>query len=595
MIGSDYTVESGFIPTQETEHNFVYDEPRDFQAQFVDWLREESEPIVALNAPTGSGKTATFHQLIEDSQGVVLLVYPTNALIRDQKQTLIEETNASVEHITSNTLKNHGIERSTELKSYFERIGTDVVITNPDILQAVVQGAYVDPSGRLVELFEYCEAVVYDEFHFYDEFSASGILLQVHIAVNRLEQLGEANIVLASATPDETYFDLLDELSIDYRLIESNVTDKGSKFRCKTTVRTEKSNIGDITPTIVQRIHDNIEELDTLSNEFRIAVICNSVKASNQLYNQFIEQYPDLAEYVVKDNGYDTGVDTAENGTVLITTSKAEVGLDHDIEYLHMDEPYNNPDSFIQRFGRAGRSSPATVHVYGLGVVRWDSRMKYDEFVEQIYDTMNKNHANYEQTKNLIGLRASYALYSRDNVKEQTVQDLEDTPTFSYWYAFLEQFSDSQNGYVPRDQRNIIDIIENSLDTLKSLRGRSYNVTVEYQRGDDRVQTDYSLLSAITQYAVSHVEQDTIVLDGSRIPRQHTVTVNGISGQFSLEYLGDLQEVKTQVLNNVEETELPEQFTHYLQVMDASNISTVKSIQLNTLNGVVEYQPDKYN
>lgn len=592
MIGEGYTVRSACVPIEETNYPFIYDESRDFQAEFVEWMNEGDEPVVALNAPTGAGKTATFHQLIEDSEGVVLLVYPTNALIRDQKSTLEDELDVTVEHVTGAQLNRHGIERGTELKSYFEKLGTDVVITNPDVLQAVVQGAYVDPAGRLVELFEYCSAVVYDEFHFYDEFAASGILLQTKIAVRRMSELGDARIVFSSATPDETYFELLEELGISHRYIVSNISDEGDRFRYETTVHTEQSRIGDITQTVLHKIHDNVEQIESLEmDEYRIAVICNSVKASNQLYNQFLDEYPDLREHTVKDNGYDTGADTEEQGAILITTSKAEVGLDHDIEYLHMDEPYNNPDSFIQRFGRAGRDSPATVHVYGLGVVRWSEEMSYDEFVEQVYETMNENHANKEKVRSLIGLRAAHALYTRQNTKTQTVRDLEATPEFDYWYTFLKTLDEQRNGYVRRDHQNILTIIEQSLDTLNTLRGESYNVTIEYQRDNERVVTDYSLLSAITQYAVSHVEDERVILDGSRIPLQHSFSVKGLTGQFNLDYISDLQDVKTRILDDIEEISLPDQYKHYAQIMNPENLTTIDTIQLNTYNGVIEYEP----
>jgi CRISPR-associated endonuclease/helicase Cas3 len=558
------TIHPAYIPTPETpQYSFPYEPPRNFQVDFMDWLREDdSEPVSAITAPTGGGKSATFHKTIQtvtESQGTVLLVYPTNALIRDQKEELEEEIDdVTVEHITSETLEEHGIQRSRELKSYFRRLSTDVVITNPDILQAVVQGMYVDPVGNLVEIFEYCEAVVFDEFHFYDEFEASGILLQIHIAVNRLEQLGEANIVLASATPDETYFDLLDDIGIDYRKIEAEVTDDGSKFRCETDVTTYDDYIGNSLDDVATDIRHQADKVELEQDGIEIAVICNSVKASNLLYNKIHDRYPDLAEYVVKDNGYDTGLDFDMDGTVLITTSKAEVGINHDIKYLYMDNPFRDPDSFIQRFGRAGRSSKASVKMYGMGEIpALESEMAYTEFIDVIYDAFWQNHADYEQTKSLIGLRAAYAAYnrtenSREELKEQTWRDLSTAELFDYWYAFLEEFNAHQSGYIPRDVQNIYDIVDNSLDTLKSLRGRSYNIDIEYRRGDEQVQTDYSLLSAITQYGIRKIEDESIVVDGELPEEKHSMYVKGVDKKFTVEKYSSVNGVKEYILEAVD-------------------------------------------
>lgn len=556
-------VNPAFIPTQETQYSFPYEPPRNFQVDFMDWLSEDdSEPVSAITAPTGGGKSATFHKTIQkvtESQGTVLLVYPTNALIRDQKQELEEEIDdVTVEHITSDTLEEHGIQRSRELKSYFRRLSTDVVITNPDILQAVVQGMYVDPVGNLVEIFEYCDAVVFDEFHFYDEFEASGILLQIHIAVNRLEQLGEANIVLASATPDETYFDLLDDIGIEYRKIEAEVTEEGSKFRCETDVTTYNEFIGDSLDDVATDIRHQAETVELEQDGIEIAVICNSVKASNELYNRIHDLHPQLSEYVVKDNGYDTGLDFDTEGTVLITTSKAEVGINHDIKHLYMDNPFRDPDSFIQRFGRAGRSSKASVNMYGMGEIpELEPEIAYSEFIDVIYDAFWQNHADYKQTKSLIGLRAAYAAYSRtensrSELKEQTWRDLSTAELFDYWYAFLEEFNNRQNGYIPRDVRNIYDIVDNSLDTLKSLRGRSYNIDIEYKRGDEQVQTDYSLLSAITQYGIRKIEDGTVVVDGELPEEKHSMYVKGVDKKFTVEKYSSVNGVKEYILEAVD-------------------------------------------
>lgn len=81
-----YTINESKIPSKNIDEDFIYDTPRDFQADFVDWYQNSEEPVCAVTAPTGSGKTATFKYLIQESTGTVLLIYPMNVLIKDQKQ-----------------------------------------------------------------------------------------------------------------------------------------------------------------------------------------------------------------------------------------------------------------------------------------------------------------------------------------------------------------------------------------------------------------------------------------------------------------------------------------------------------------------------
>lgn len=592
-MSEEFHIEAGYLPTSRSEYDFLYEPPRDFQVEFMDWLSEDdTEPISVVNAPTGGGKSATFHKLIKDSDGVVLLIYPTNALIRDQKEELTDELDVSVEHITGDTLSKHGISRGRELKEHFRRLDTDVVITNPDILQAVVQGMYIDPAGNLIEIFEYCSAIVYDEFHFYSDFAKSGILLQTHIAVRRSEKLGEGNIVFSSATPDESYFEIFDELEMDYRLIRSEPQSEGSKFRCETDVYRYKDEIGEnrkqITSVATSVIED-AEHINIAKEEPEIAVICNSVKSSNQLYNRILELDSSLENYVVKDNGYDTNADIDETGAILITTSKAEVGVNFDITTLYMDATHS-PASFIQRFGRAGRSSPATINIYGLGSVRWSNEMTYAQFANNVYETFDERSSNIDDLKHLIGLRAAYALYMRQDPKQQAIEDFQSAPRHDYWYRFIKMVYDNAENYTPREAENIITILEESLNSLRTLRGKTKSCDIVYQRGQDEVETSYSLLSSITQYAIKEYdeEEDKIILDETIEPTGHTLEIEGLEKQFKFESHLDLYDMKREIFDLV--TPKLENFGYdisamknYIRIMDARSLIEINEITLRTL------------
>lgn len=591
---SEYVIDEAKVPVRETQHDFVYDKPRDFQADFLDWLYDsESEPVVVLNAPTGAGKTATFNQLITESDGVVMLIYPTNALIKNQKYELEQSLDVNITHITSETLQKHGINRARELKSYITDISTEVVITNPDILQAVIQGAYVDPYGSLVEIYEHCN-IVFDEFHYYDDLSASGILLQTYISVKRSQQNNTdiGGVIFSSATPTN-YYKMLEELQIQYKLIQSQYTEQGDIFRHKTNVKTNPEytyeNIKQITKNIKKYVKNNNP------TQLEIAVICNSVKTSNQLYNQ-IQKHQSLQNITIKDNGYDTNSkekQNFDNKNILITTSKAEVGLNYDIKQLYMDKPYNF-ESFIQRFGRAGRKSPATVHVYGMAKTTWNEKQKYKQFVENIKKSLPRKQSNKTKILKLMGLRATYALNVRSQPKQQLKQNLKNIPYYDYWYPLIKQHNNKQNKrYTPKEEKFVNAVTEQILSNLKTLRGNSIKAKLIYDKGSKKTKTEYNLLSVINQYNIEKIENGYIHVDDYK-SKEHMIILKHNHNKYRYKHYGDLYVIKENIKQTITDSSLnTERLQQAINLLEPKQVMPIEKLILNTDFTVEYYELEK--
>jgi len=137
-----------------------FEHARAFQNRVIEWIQEGGEPICVVRAPTGAGKTATFHELIR-SQDMTLLVYPTNALLR-QQQERIEEDDVDAGILDSRSLEGHGRERTENLIQVGNKYAADhdVVLTNPDILQAAIQAMY--RGSDAMRFFNNFSAIVYD-------------------------------------------------------------------------------------------------------------------------------------------------------------------------------------------------------------------------------------------------------------------------------------------------------------------------------------------------------------------------------------------------------------------------------------------------
>lgn len=526
---SDFTVAGASLETEEpleplAERGFDY--ARSFQNRVVEWIRDGEEPVTALRAPTGAGKTATFFELIE-SRDVTLLVYPTNALLRQQRERF-KEAGFSVGVLNSNTLEGHGPERTANLVRQVNpyAVEHDVLLTNPDILQAAVQAMYV--GGDAMRFFNQFDAIVYDEFHFYDSLAASGLLLQIKIIS---ERQASPKILLASATPNEDFVEFLRrDVGLDVHGIEATYDDAGDEFRkpVEVTRHSEKS-ILERREEVAQALLDEIETVESF-DEPHAVVVFNSAKDSNDFHDFLYREYPTVFEHAVKDNGFDTNDDTVDpdesDAYVLNTTSKGEVGLDYDVQTLFMEAP-PEPDAFLQRFGRAGRQSPATIDVFGLGQGPWGDDVDFPTFAEQIYEGLDRHGMDQQTLSDLVGFRAALAIRDREAdsrwFNEELREDFETNVTeYSRWRGFIatvERESDHvKTGFesgkyeANSPEARLLEFVQECFGAFRGLRGRSLPASIKYPRGDRLGLTTYDISTTLRHYDVEDVEEGNVLL-----------------------------------------------------------------------------------
>ncbi|HRW99837.1 MAG TPA: type I-D CRISPR-associated helicase Cas3', partial [Cyclobacteriaceae bacterium] len=351
-------VEEVYLPSVEDTYGLAPEgrKLRAFQKEFIDCVNDEDADVIQLEAPTGAGKTLCFEYLLNQKHKVLLL-YPTNALIQSQMQRF-EDEGFRVANISSKILKRRGPERARELWSLIKR--KDIILTNPDIFQAIIGAMYRNPEGDLIQAFHQFNYVIYDEFHAYGEFELSGILTQIALFQN----MSWCRVILSSATPKHEILDLLNLVRIgkDRRtpIVKTVKAEPGSSedekpIRYRTEVEFHQGKILDYTEEIADKLMDVTKDIEMSGPQ--ILLIFDRVKDSNCFYSRLYKEYPDLYRYVEKDNGYDTNqIGDAPDFTkpILISTNKSELGLDYPIKMLFMEDGFSF-DSFIQRFGRAAR------------------------------------------------------------------------------------------------------------------------------------------------------------------------------------------------------------------------------------------------
>jgi CRISPR-associated endonuclease/helicase Cas3 len=522
-------IDGAALATEPAKYGLAdrFDSARAFQNRTVEWVHERSEPVAVLRAPTGGGKTATFPDLIEESQ-MALLVYPTNALLRQQHQRF-QSNGIDVAVLDSTSLEGHGLQRTAELKQTVNQYAGshDAVLTNPDILQAVIQNMYA--GEHAMEFFDRFDAVVYDEFHFYDALAASGILLQIKVLT---ERQSSPRVLLASATPNEDFVDFVDDkLGLDIYSIDAEYVEDGQQFRHPVTVsRREENSLLDCRHEIAETLASELSDIDDYE-EPRVVLVFNGAADSNSFHDFLEKEYPNVFPHVEKDNGFDTDdeeVDLSSSSFyVLNTTSKGEVGLDYDIRTLLMETPYpRSAADFLQRFGRAGRQSPASVEVFGLGQGPWGDDVSFPAFVEQIYDGLGTYADSGQRTMplellaDLVALRAAHAFRDRVNqygwLDQEIWEDLSTVERFDQWRGFLQQLDDDReaitngigsNGkYTSRDpETGLLQFTTECLGVFEGLRGRSLSAAIEYPRGDRKALTSYSLTRTLRHYDIDRV------------------------------------------------------------------------------------------
>lgn len=530
---TDFRVDSAALVTEEPKYGLAdrgFEYARAFQNRVVEWMNDGDEPVAALRAPTGAGKTATFHELL-DKPGMTLLVYPTNALLRQQAQRFRDE-GVSVGLLNASTLDGHGHERTENLLRFMNDLKAehDVVITNPDILQAAVQDMY--RGAEAMRLFNLFDSIVYDEFHFYDALAASGLLLQIKILAERHRN---PNILLASATPNEDFIDFLrNDVGLQVLGIEAEYVDDGDQFRYPVNVvRHGDQRLIDDKEGIAQSLQAELQDQGEY-DEPHVAVVFNSAKDSNEFHEFLHADYPEVYAHAEKDNGFDTNdtqVDLDESQFyILNTTSKGEVGLDYDIQTLYMDAPRDDR-AFLQRFGRAGRSAEATVYVYGLGQGPWGDDVDSQTFAQQIHEGLRTKEMDSAWLADLVGFRAAYAIAERELgagwFNEELRQDFENNVAqYDRWRGFIRrirsEIEEIKEGFEPgkynsnSSEANLLKFTNKAFRTFQGLRGQSLQAAIKYPRGDRLGLTTYGLTTTLRHYDITDVENENVLVLGPR-------------------------------------------------------------------------------
>ena len=167
-----------------------------------------------LSAPTGSGKTDSWAiPALSGDLGVVMALYPTNALAEDQFRILTSlrdylGSQIPIEFVTSKTLGimrdrvGTRMTRGDALENLFRsmyRAGSGIVVTNPDIFIYAIKNYYYNKYLSSV-LKSFVTTIIFDEFHLYD--LRQDLILFILHDLLLSEAAGMRKFIFLSATPE---------------------------------------------------------------------------------------------------------------------------------------------------------------------------------------------------------------------------------------------------------------------------------------------------------------------------------------------------------------------------------------------------------
>jgi len=511
------TVEERKIPFSDTEIELEGKKYRlhTFQETFYSDLSNLSTVIIII-APTGAGKTFafTFPVIYAKNHNYIpprgLIVAPTNALVEDMYSSF--KRIVKTEKITGSTLQKHGIERPKELLNKVK--SAEIVVTNPDIINFVIHGGYhIEKSGKRrhilnfqdwTEFFGKIDYVVFDEYHLYDE---EQIAQQDLTDLGRIIQ-GKQRIHFIGVSQ---YYSL-------YKWMFEN---------------------GEIRDDVKEKISEAIR------SGKRVFLLFNSLREAKITENKIRVLFPDAKI------GVNTGFETREkdfnfnpeNCNIIITTSKAEVGVNYPVQLAYIDSG-KYLRNFLQRVGRIGRRgeeseiyciTPVTVvekvreYINGKNGLT----MSYYEFV----DMLNQSFEDIRLKEERIPVFAGALLWSIYNAlksyeRRKVIDDLIKEFPYSKILFKLDKL-------IEKSKKEIDEEIYENLRIFWSTFKRSFmrfrDDTIQWKIIYKNQETEYDIVWVLDNAFIEEIDRDkrTVIISDFR-PKKEKI-VRGIITRSILE------------------------------------------------------------
>ncbi len=452
----------------------------------------EQKDAFMLISGTGSGKTIAASFPVIDNNEDAIFVYPTNALIQDQKRSIenilgemgktyflyddnsyknrpiksVDYTLIKIDGDFLEKIKTHNNLKTKGNALYFllsHNIGKTIVLTNPDILFLILTLKYSGSAG-IIALFKNFNTIVFDEFHIYWGIELTNIISSLFL-MDKLKIFPKK--VFLTATPSENVRYILNRL-FQPMTIELEINDFGRTVIYPVElfgIKIERDS----------KIQIIIKKLLTLRNKLiekrkvnlkidyiPLIVILNSVVEIIILEKELLEAGFKAGEIIpIRGLMAQKGKKILSNTLVVIGTSAIEIGIDFSCDYLFFEA--NDAASFLQRFGRIGRHNTGSAYLFGdqheadaMNSPKIIFRHEFQDFINAVYE-VRKSFSWFITTR--FGLFITYVQFQQFINKVEKDRNLKTVEKETLVEIFEKWFQD----YVST-------ILQDSLSTEDKMR-----------------------------------------------------------------------------------------------------------------------------
>lgn len=538
-------------------------EPYAHQQDLSDLFASESSFLAVNDSPTGGGKTISWLAPVVESGEHALVVYPTNALIQDQKEntdrelreTLLEtESETNVLTITADSLRTEYANEYPNADTNGERLqallrhrveqqsGQVLVLTNPDIfvmMRRHLYGRENDPGSRIRQLREF-ETIIVDEFHRAGRKEQNTLLF----LLDEMYDLDErycalSRIVLLSATPTERLERRFkDAMSAPYtRITERRTSVEQRSFndaptagwkpvmppvnldvRSAPTFGTADKLLGD----------DWEATQEFAARDGKTVFILDGIHEVDRVYHRLDDALDD--RNVVRIDGFHRGdlERKLKDFDVLVSNSAVEVGIDFTVDRLVFSA--HNQSTFLQRIGRLRTESevqaarcyvPSSV-LTALDELSRSAHVSRSDLVETLssayYDPRDIESFDWRYS-------AAEAYYHVEQRAQNSISKSAEEVKDHGWKRITRHFGQEHDLNRSNIERRV-DIISDAIEeTLQWYRGSSLQALV-YDRTadtDEKIKT-YNLFYLLRYGNVTFYPRDEFV--ETVVPDEHTAAAD---------------------------------------------------------------------
>ena len=346
---------------------------REHQIKTFEAIRDPDVDVVFNTAMTGDGKSLAAYLPALLNNHRVLAMYPTNELIRDQREQIKSYCEMFNHDITPECMFS---ERLYDLRADLELIsqastieflaaGHEVLLTNPDIFNLIANfkymGGHQNPDRLLQTVLNCYDIFLFDEFHIYDVSQVVSVLTAMLYIIEQAQGTRERKkFVFLSATPSPLLLECLEQSGLRYEVIEGDYRFENADAQdwnqiCQSFTLHFHS-VGRETEAWIQDRYVEIANWFSENPDSRGAIIVNSVASAKRIV-AFLEERHETGEF--PSVGEITGLtgklerESARDKDILVGTSTVDVGVDFKINYLIFEAL--DAGTWIQRLGRLGR------------------------------------------------------------------------------------------------------------------------------------------------------------------------------------------------------------------------------------------------